>query len=165
MRNDLMCLLLLAAVVSCNSPQQNSSPAAGVKPRKSSAAQKDPEQIKLEHEQNQARVDMQLQSIMRKIDIYFYDNGNCPRNLQALTYCNQALHTNCSWRLAEEKLKDPWGNEVVYIRNQLGSRCEVKSLGADGKDGGFGVNQDFVQSGPNVETRKWDLDRDSSKYR
>ena len=37
--------------------------------------------------------------------------------------------------------KDPWGNE--YIFRQIGRRFEVLSLGADGQEGGSGVDADL----------------------
>ncbi len=41
--------------------------------------------------------------------------------------------------------KDPWGNEFVY--KVIGRRCEVLSLGADGKEGGTGVEADLSSEG------------------
>jgi general secretion pathway protein G len=42
--------------------------------------------------------------------------------------------------------KDPWGNEYVYKVN--GRRFEIISLGADGKEGGSGVDADLSNEGP-----------------
>ncbi len=42
--------------------------------------------------------------------------------------------------------KDPWGNEYVYKIN--GRRFEILSLGADGKEGGTGVDTDLSNEGP-----------------
>ena len=41
--------------------------------------------------------------------------------------------------------KDPWGNEYQYKVN--GRRFEVISLGADGKEGGSGVDTDLSSEG------------------
>lgn len=41
--------------------------------------------------------------------------------------------------------KDPWGNEYVY--KQAGRRFEILSLGADGKEGGTGVDADLSTEG------------------
>ncbi|HLY08745.1 MAG TPA: type II secretion system major pseudopilin GspG [Planctomycetota bacterium] len=41
--------------------------------------------------------------------------------------------------------KDPWGNDYVYKMN--GRRFEILSLGADGKEGGTGVDSDLSNEG------------------
>jgi general secretion pathway protein G len=42
--------------------------------------------------------------------------------------------------------KDPWGNE--YLFKVTGRRFEIISLGADGKEGGTGVDTDLSNEGP-----------------
>jgi general secretion pathway protein G len=41
--------------------------------------------------------------------------------------------------------KDPWGNDYVY--KVTGRRFEIVSLGADGKEGGTGVEADLSSEG------------------
>jgi general secretion pathway protein G len=46
--------------------------------------------------------------------------------------------------------KDPWANDYIY--SVSGRRFEIVSLGADGKEGGSGVDMDLSNEG--VEARK-----------
>jgi general secretion pathway protein G len=40
--------------------------------------------------------------------------------------------------------KDAWGHEFIYLLNpESGAPFEIKSLGADGEDGGEGINADL----------------------
>ncbi len=50
--------------------------------------------------------------------------------------------------LGEEDLKDAFGNRVVYRMLDGGRAYELKSLGADGSDGGSGADQDIIERGP-----------------
>ena len=45
----------------------------------------------------------------------------------------------------EENLYDPWGNRFEYIIS--GNDFEIKSLGADGMEGGEGENEDLSSKG------------------
>lgn len=40
--------------------------------------------------------------------------------------------------------KDPWGNEYKYVAPGQTGPYDIVSLGADGKEGGDGVNKDIV---------------------
>ena len=42
--------------------------------------------------------------------------------------------------------KDPWGNEYRYTSPAASAPYEIMSLGADGKEGGEGVNKDITSS-------------------
>jgi general secretion pathway protein G len=39
--------------------------------------------------------------------------------------------------------KDPWNNEYRYVSPAQGAPFEIVSLGADGKEGGEGVEKDI----------------------
>jgi general secretion pathway protein G len=49
--------------------------------------------------------------------------------------------------VTKEQTSDAWGNPVTY-RIVDGRSYEVKSLGADGKDGGQGADADIIVTGP-----------------
>ena len=40
--------------------------------------------------------------------------------------------------------KDPWGNEYKYAAPGQAGPYDIVSLGADGKEGGDGVNKDIT---------------------
>lgn len=44
--------------------------------------------------------------------------------------------------------KDSWGHEVQYRPLDGGRSYELKSLGADGRDGGSGADADIIVTGP-----------------
>jgi len=48
----------------------------------------------------------------------------------------------------ESDLKDAFGNRIQYRMFDGGRSYELKSLGADGKDGGSGADADIVVKGP-----------------
>jgi general secretion pathway protein G len=49
--------------------------------------------------------------------------------------------------VTKEQTSDAWGNPVAY-RIVDGRSYELKSLGADGKDGGQGADADIIVTGP-----------------
>lgn len=46
---------------------------------------------------------------------------------------------------AEDDLKDIWGADYLYTADRSGRTYSLKSLGADGAEGGEGENQDIVK--------------------
>jgi len=48
----------------------------------------------------------------------------------------------------EEDLKDSWGSNFLYALENNGRSYRIKTLGADGVEGGSGVDFDFAMTGP-----------------
>jgi general secretion pathway protein G len=48
----------------------------------------------------------------------------------------------------ESDMKDSFGNKIQYRMLDGGRAYELKSLGADGKDGGSGADADIIVKGP-----------------
>ena len=44
--------------------------------------------------------------------------------------------------------QDPWGSDYLYIASGNGSSYELYSLGADGREGGEGYDQDISSEDP-----------------
>jgi general secretion pathway protein G len=80
------------------------------------------------------------------LDRYYIDNGSYPSTDQGLT----ALVTppNPNGPPADGYVRripaDPWGNQYVYQSD--GNNYSLKSLGADGAEGGSGKNADIDAS-------------------
>jgi hypothetical protein len=87
---------------------------------------------------HKAKVDLNL--ISESISLFRDKSGGCPSSLTEVL----------NGRISESKLlripNDPWENEYLYeMKNDAaGTKCVVWSMGADGKQGGSGDNQDIV---------------------
>lgn len=69
-----------------------------------------------------------------------------PVSLRDLTECNEVTGPGCVPITNADALKDSWDNEFRYETN--GRTYKIKSLGADGQEGGEGVNYDNFEEGP-----------------
>lgn len=89
-----------------------------------------------------------LSSLKMSIEQFRLENNALPRSLNDLISCNKEGGGACVPILGkQDELKDSWGNLVVYSATGDG-KYRIKSLGADGKDGGDGVNFDQFLDGP-----------------
>jgi general secretion pathway protein G len=53
--------------------------------------------------------------------------------------------------LKEKRLpKDGWDRDFIYVNDDGSSKYTLKSLGADGKEGGDGYDKDLDVSDPNL---------------
>jgi len=87
----------------------------------------------------------QLQTLATEIDQYQGDTGRYPESLaQLLTAPADADGWLGPYAKANE-LKDPWHRDIEYTASGDGDApYQIKSLGADGKPGGDGVDKDIV---------------------
>lgn len=89
-----------------------------------------------------------LQSIAHALDLYRLDNGVYPtteQGLEALVERPAAPPAPAHWReggYLERVPADSWGNPYVYVRLSP-DRYVLKSLGADGVEGGDGLGKDI----------------------
>ena len=85
----------------------------------------------------------QIEMLSSAIQTYMLDVGNCPENLEELIHSNKA-----KWKgpyLSKEVVpKDPWGHDFIYRCPGEHGAFDIMSLGADGKEGGSGENEDIV---------------------
>jgi general secretion pathway protein G len=93
----------------------------------------------------QAKIKMtQIESAM---DLYKLDLGRYPTAAEGLAALTAAPTGATTWNgpyLKDSKmLKDPWNHDFLYTVS--GSKYELKSLGADGKEGGSGEDADIVK--------------------
>lgn len=97
----------------------------------------------------QKLVCIQMKTLKEALDSFKFDNGTYPdieEGLNALTknpdpekYKNYAR----SGYLSEKNIpRDPWKNRYIYINE--GGVLNLVSLGADGKEGGEGINKDIT---------------------
>ncbi|MBP7605377.1 MAG: type II secretion system major pseudopilin GspG [Spirochaetes bacterium] len=102
-----------------------------------------------------ARVEAAKQQIAAfglALDRYNLDNGTYPTTEQGLAALIERpnsepapMNYNEGGYLKKKELpKDPWGRDYIYRSpGDHGNDYEIMSLGADGRDGGEGVNADI----------------------
>jgi general secretion pathway protein G len=73
--------------------------------------------------------------------------NSLPSSLEDLVKCNQLTGNACTPITKDASLMDAWGTKFQY-RAGSGRSYSIKSLGADGRDGGDGVNADLTLEGP-----------------
>lgn len=84
-----------------------------------------------------AKAKADIRAIEEAAGLYKLDYGRYPASLEALT---QAGRANPEGYLARVPV-DPWGNEYAY--SAAGGQIVVRSLGADGAEGGEGYDADI----------------------
>lgn len=86
-----------------------------------------------------------MSGLAGKISMYKLEVGKYPESLSALV-TNPGNVNNWNGPYASAAaLKDPWSYDYKYtVPAANGADFELKSLGADGKDGGDGANADLV---------------------
>lgn len=92
---------------------------------------------------NRARQD--LRAISAALDLYRLDNFTYPtaeEGLQALTG-NAGPGQSSAKRYLNSVPVDPWNNPYLYNRPGRNGDFDVYTLGADGQEGGEGINADI----------------------
>ena len=93
---------------------------------------------------------MQMQEIKKGLKMFYLDIGRYPtteEGLNALIHKPEDVDED-KWHKYLDKdtpPKDPWGHDYIYTSPlEEGPGFELKSLGADGKEGGKGDNKDII---------------------
>jgi general secretion pathway protein G len=89
---------------------------------------------------------LQLKKVKNHFESFQLQYNKLPTSVQDLTGCTDKTGTGCIPLADADELKDAWGNDFRF--EAQGSRYKIKSLGADGKDGGSGVDGDLIEEGP-----------------
>ena len=93
----------------------------------------------------------QIDGLEKSLDQYRLDVGHYPASEQGLAALNERPSGEAKWAgpyLKKKLPKDPWGHDYVYVApNGAGGRPTIKSLGADGKEGGEGLDADISFGG------------------
>jgi general secretion pathway protein G len=86
-----------------------------------------------------------LERLIGALGVYKLDTGTYPEPLAALRWKPEGL---ASWQgpyVEKEIPLDSWGREFVYkFPGEHGGQPDLKSLGADGQEGGEGNAADIV---------------------
>ncbi len=89
-----------------------------------------------------------LKDVQSNIEQFRLQYNSLPSSLEDLTRCSEKTGPGCIPMARLEQLKDSWGNQFAYALENGGRAYRIKSFGADGRDGGEGVNYDITVSGP-----------------
>lgn len=90
---------------------------------------------------------LQMEKVKNAIGQYQLMYNQVPPDLRSLTTCPDK-GTACVPVTDEDALKDAWGTPFTYSVESGGRAYRLKSLGADRKDGGSGVEGDMEIAGP-----------------
>lgn len=103
-------------------------------------------------EARRTKARIQIENLEGALKLYKLDSGTYPTTEQGLDALVQKPSTGAipkNWRdggyLEKGKVPlDPWGNPYVYLSPGAKNKdYDLKSLGADGEEGGEGDNQDI----------------------
>lgn len=98
-------------------------------------------------EKNKAQITkLKIQEIGQLLEQFCLQYNSVPSGLDDLVRCTDKTGPGCIPVTREENLKDAWGRSFVYSVEGENS-YRIKSLGADGKDGGEGVDFDLFGTG------------------
>jgi general secretion pathway protein G len=93
-----------------------------------------------------AKID--IGQIAQSLDLYKLEVGRYPTSQEGLQALISAPAGTTNWNGPYWKKssvpKDPWGNEYKYSAPGQAGPYDITSLGADGKEGGEGVNKDIT---------------------
>ncbi|WP_246164048.1 type II secretion system major pseudopilin GspG [Blastochloris sulfoviridis] len=93
---------------------------------------------------------IQIQSFSSALDLFYLDVGRYPSSAEGLTALVRPDGGAGGWNGPYLKggtvPNDPWGNSYVYRSPGERSAYEVRSLGADGQEGGAGSAADISSS-------------------
>ena len=90
---------------------------------------------------------IQIADLDKALELFKLDVGRYPNageGIKALVANPGGLNNWNGPYLREEQSKDPWNNDFIYTVPGKNGPYEIKSLGADGKEGGEGPNRDVT---------------------
>ena len=91
-----------------------------------------------------------IRGIANALDLYKLDNFNYPttdQSLEALVNRPTGSPEPKNWNqdgYLKKVPKDPWGNDYLYLSPGAHGKYDLYSLGADGVEGGEGVDADIT---------------------
>lgn len=91
--------------------------------------------------------ELQMKSLVTSLEFYQLDTGSYPGTDPGLTALWRRPEGVRRWRgpyiREEDQLADPWGRRYLYARPDDMRGFSLRSLGADGRDGGEGDDADI----------------------
>ncbi|MBS0312955.1 MAG: type II secretion system major pseudopilin GspG [Burkholderiales bacterium] len=92
----------------------------------------------------------EMGQMVQALDLFKLENGRYPNAQEGLEALIKNPGNLPNWSgpyLRKDNIKDPWNNDYKYtVPGPNNTPFELKSLGADGKEGGEGENADIVKN-------------------
>ncbi len=92
----------------------------------------------------------EMGQIVQALDLFKLEIGRYPSSQEGLDALIKNPGGLSNWNgpyFRKENIKDPWQNDYKYATpGPNNAPFEIKSLGADGKEGGDGPNSDILKS-------------------
>ena len=93
---------------------------------------------------------VEMSRMLQALDLFKLEVGRYPSAQEGLEGLMKNPGGLANWNgpyLRKDNIKDPWGNDYKYTTpGPNNTPFEIKSLGADGKEGGEGPNADITKS-------------------
>ncbi len=96
-----------------------------------------------------AKVKQDIRTLESALNLYKLDNFTYPstdQGLEALVRKPSGEPEPRNWKeggYIDRLPKDPWGNDYQYLNPGVHGPIDIYSLGADGQEGGEGINADI----------------------
>ena len=91
---------------------------------------------------------IQIESLVTAMELFHIDVGRYPTSTEGLAALVKSPGNIPGWNgpyLSKGDVpQDPWGRPYVYQAGQNGGSFQIKTLGADGKEGGADENADVT---------------------
>lgn len=91
----------------------------------------------------------EMGQIVQALDLFKLETGRYPAAQEGLEALIRNPGNVPNWNgpyFKKDNIKDPWGNDYKYTNpGSNNTPFEIKSLGADGREGGDGPNADIVK--------------------
>ncbi|CUR47330.1 General secretion pathway protein G [Alloalcanivorax xenomutans] len=97
----------------------------------------------------QAKVDIaktNMSRIVQQLDMYKFNNGRYPSTEEGIRALVERPASAKKWPeggYLPQIPQDPWGNDYFYLSPGVDGPFDLYSLGADGAEGGTGVDADI----------------------
>ncbi len=91
---------------------------------------------------------LKMQDIKTSIEQFQLRYNTLPSSLESLIKCTQETGMDCVPITNDQALKDAWGTPFNYSLENNNRSYRIMSKGADGRDGGSGVDFDAFITGP-----------------
>ncbi|MCA3554449.1 type II secretion system major pseudopilin GspG [Aestuariivirga sp.] len=90
---------------------------------------------------------VQIESMVTALQLFHIDAGRYPTSSEGLAALVKSPGNVAGWNgpyLSKADVpQDPWGRPYIYQSGENGSSFEIRTLGADGKEGGSDENADI----------------------
>lgn len=88
-----------------------------------------------------------MTQVSNALNLYYTDCGKFPATLDGLTKADADCGNWGPEPYLKKEIKDAWNNSIIFEKS--GSSYTLKSLGADGREGGDGYNKDISSEDDN----------------